>query len=207
MTTNDITPTAASLPTCDHVWGFLVVACESETGRLATNEKAKNESQIGEFGGDEKFKYCPRCGILLKLIRYPKQLDKGTVTEVDKYVDGAGRELGCSRYTAEPEGTEINPPQCTCDELLAFDNSPCRVHGVIGKEEYGNLKRTVASLSTYQESPLPTSTIVPRKGWRHSNGMLFCGTLRIARVDFDTDPAWDVQEIWLDTICNAMNRR
>jgi hypothetical protein len=42
--------------------------------------------------------------------------------------------------------------------------------------------------------------------WRHSHGLIFCGTLRIAREDFDTNPHPDFRDKVFDEICAAMNR-
>lgn len=46
---------------------------------------------------------------------------------------------------------------------------------------------------------------VPRKNWRHSNGYICCGTMRIMKADFDTSPSDDVKKQYLDAICEAMN--
>lgn len=47
--------------------------------------------------------------------------------------------------------------------------------------------------------------VVRRSGWRHNQGFICCGTLRIARADFDTDPCDEVAKQYLDAICDAMN--
>lgn len=41
--------------------------------------------------------------------------------------------------------------------------------------------------------------------WRHADGMLFCGTLRIAKADFDTDPSEDFKTTVFDQIVAALN--
>lgn len=41
--------------------------------------------------------------------------------------------------------------------------------------------------------------------WHHGNGVLVCGTLRIARVDFDTSPAPEVAAEILDWVCGTLN--
>lgn len=41
--------------------------------------------------------------------------------------------------------------------------------------------------------------------WRYAGGYLCCGTLRIARVDFDTDPSPEFQAQVFDQIVTAMN--
>lgn len=41
--------------------------------------------------------------------------------------------------------------------------------------------------------------------WRHANGFLMCGTLRIAREDFDTDPDEKFKRLVFDQIVNALN--
>lgn len=41
--------------------------------------------------------------------------------------------------------------------------------------------------------------------WRHSHGMIFCGTLRIAKGDFDTNPHPDFCARVFDDICRTMN--
>jgi hypothetical protein len=55
------------------------------------------------------------------------------------------------------------------------------------------------------EQSAPAAERVLESEWRHSNGMLFCGTMRIAKADFDTDPAPDFKERVFDDICNALN--
>lgn len=41
--------------------------------------------------------------------------------------------------------------------------------------------------------------------WRHSHGVICCGSLRIAQADFDTDPASEVQKQILDQLCESAN--
>ena len=41
--------------------------------------------------------------------------------------------------------------------------------------------------------------------WRHGNGYLICGTLRIARADFDTDPSPGFKRELFDWICTRLN--
>ena len=48
---------------------------------------------------------------------------------------------------------------------------------------------------------------VPRSGWRHAQGYIFCGTMRILKADFDTDPCAEVAAQYFDAICDAMNSR
>ena len=43
------------------------------------------------------------------------------------------------------------------------------------------------------------------RNWRHSHGYLFAGTMRIARMDFDTDPDEAMKNETFDAICDAMN--
>lgn len=53
--------------------------------------------------------------------------------------------------------------------------------------------------------PIPPLPIL-RGRWRHSNGMIFCGTLRIAKGDFDTNPHPDFCALVFDDICRTMNK-
>lgn len=49
-------------------------------------------------------------------------------------------------------------------------------------------------------------TEAPLSGrWRHGNGAVCCGSLRVLRVDFDTAPAPNVQAEVLDWLCAALN--
>jgi hypothetical protein len=41
--------------------------------------------------------------------------------------------------------------------------------------------------------------------WRHAEGFLICGTLRIARADFDTDPSEGFRVRMFDWICDTLN--
>jgi len=50
------------------------------------------------------------------------------------------------------------------------------------------------------------SAPVLRGQWRHSHGMIFCGTLRIAKQDFDTNPHPDFCARVFDDICRTMNK-
>lgn len=42
--------------------------------------------------------------------------------------------------------------------------------------------------------------------WRHSRGFLFCGTLRIAKADFDTDSSEAFKVQVFDQIVDALNK-
>ncbi len=49
-------------------------------------------------------------------------------------------------------------------------------------------------------------TSEPIKGeYRHSNGYLCCGTLRIARADFDTNPPQAMRDATLDWLAQLAN--
>ena len=41
--------------------------------------------------------------------------------------------------------------------------------------------------------------------WRHNNGYICCGTLRIAKADFDTDPSPEFQQRVFDWVCQQLN--
>lgn len=41
--------------------------------------------------------------------------------------------------------------------------------------------------------------------WRHSNGVICCGTLRIANVDIDTNPSEEFKSELLGWICKTLN--
>lgn len=41
--------------------------------------------------------------------------------------------------------------------------------------------------------------------WHHGGGFLVCGTIRVAKADFDTSPPQAVQETIFDEICEALN--
>jgi hypothetical protein len=41
--------------------------------------------------------------------------------------------------------------------------------------------------------------------WHHGNGVLCCGTVRIARADFDTEPTQKIQDEYFDHICQVLN--
>lgn len=41
--------------------------------------------------------------------------------------------------------------------------------------------------------------------WRYGHGVLCCGTLRIARSDFDTNPSPEFQQEVFDWICDTLN--
>jgi hypothetical protein len=49
----------------------------------------------------------------------------------------------------------------------------------------------------------PSSPLSGR--WHHGNGALACGTLRVARADFDTNPSETVQAEVFDWICEVLN--
>ena len=49
------------------------------------------------------------------------------------------------------------------------------------------------------ESPLGTNR------WHHGNGVLVCGTVRIATADFDTNPPQEFQTRMFDWICQTLN--
>jgi hypothetical protein len=54
-------------------------------------------------------------------------------------------------------------------------------------------------LAQAPRSPLPGSK------WRWANGMIFCGTLRIVKADFDTDPSPEFCKRVFDYICDTLN--
>lgn len=41
--------------------------------------------------------------------------------------------------------------------------------------------------------------------WRHGHGVICCGTLRIARSDFDTNPSPEFERDVLEWMCNTLN--
>ncbi len=43
--------------------------------------------------------------------------------------------------------------------------------------------------------------------WRHSNGTVCCGTMRIMRCDFDTNPSDDYKKEVLDWVCDTLNEK
>lgn len=47
---------------------------------------------------------------------------------------------------------------------------------------------------------------VPPKHFRHNNGFICSGTLRIAREDFDTAPTDAVKKEYLDALCDTGNQ-
>lgn len=42
--------------------------------------------------------------------------------------------------------------------------------------------------------------------WHHGNGVLVCGTIRIARADFDTNPSQQFQDDMFDWMCEVLNK-
>lgn len=42
--------------------------------------------------------------------------------------------------------------------------------------------------------------------WRHGNGYLICGTLRIAVQNFDSDPSETMKKEVFDWICQTLNQ-
>lgn len=68
-----------------------------------------------------------------------------------------------------------------------------------------NIKQ-ILSLTNKQDTSAEQGEPVLSKGsWRHNQGMLFSGTLRVARADFDTAPSEKVRDEILQNICDAMN--
>lgn len=56
-----------------------------------------------------------------------------------------------------------------------------------------------ASAEEEQTTPLLTGQ------WYHGNGVICCGTRRIARADFDTNPSWEFKNKVLGWLCETMN--
>lgn len=56
-----------------------------------------------------------------------------------------------------------------------------------------------------ESSALPACSAPLSGRWRHGDGYLICGTLRIARADFDTDPSPEIQTELLDWIVSSLN--
>lgn len=42
--------------------------------------------------------------------------------------------------------------------------------------------------------------------WHHGNGVLVCGSIRIATADFDTNPSKEFQNQMFDWICTTLNQ-
>lgn len=42
--------------------------------------------------------------------------------------------------------------------------------------------------------------------WHHGNGVLVCGTVRIASADFDTNPPKQFQNEMFDWMCEILNK-
>ena len=120
-----------------------------------------------------------------------------------------------AKYLMMGEFSETAPvpcPDCTIDEPERDDELECAT--CFGSRE---LEQVVpVSWSTIKEiyakavdhfSPETSEKypVVRRSGWRHAQGFICCGTMRIARADFDTDPCDEVAKQYLDAICDAMN--
>lgn len=68
-------------------------------------------------------------------------------------------------------------------------------------QKEANARRAASELA-----PARGSAPTLKGHWRHSHGLIFCGTLRIAREDFDTNPHPDFRDKVFDEICDMMNR-
>lgn len=90
-----------------------------------------------------------------------------------------------------------NPSCAKCGLEMTPDNA--RVH----PEYFLHDNCLPDELKPKAKSPLVQKPLTGR--WRWSNGTLCCGTMRIARLDFDTDPSHEFQEELLDWICNTLN--
>lgn len=78
----------------------------------------------------------------------------------------------------------------------------CKTHHVI-EDGYCGVCRE-CTLPSF--APATGSGPTLRGLWRHSHGLIFCGTLRVAREDFDTSPHPDFRDKVFDEICAAMNK-
>ncbi|MDH5573660.1 MAG: hypothetical protein OEY89_17985 [Gammaproteobacteria bacterium] len=57
----------------------------------------------------------------------------------------------------------------------------------------------------YELRPRLPDTFFTLGNWRHSNGIIFCGSLRIAIRDFDTNPSEKVAKECFDWVCETLN--
>jgi hypothetical protein len=54
--------------------------------------------------------------------------------------------------------------------------------------------------------PFPTDSRPLTGQWRYSNGYLCCGTLRIAKMDIDTNPSTEFETELFEWICKTLNK-
>lgn len=71
----------------------------------------------------------------------------------------------------------------------------------VSPEDATNVANAYLAEHPADEPPKPL-----RGEWRHSNGIICCGSLRIAVADFDTQPSPEFVTEVFDWICKTMNR-
>jgi len=76
----------------------------------------------------------------------------------------------------------------------------CKCSGINGNHDYKCEHYAAQAAATLE--PDPVLEMLGKWGpFRHSNGVICCGSLRVARADFDTNPPADVQKEILDALC------
>ena len=92
---------------------------------------------------------------------------------------------GCAANPAHDEGHTV-----VCDALDGGCGAMC-----------GYKASRKLAIAAWNAQPAPDAS---KWGpFRHNNGVICCGTLRIARADFDTNPSPEVQKEILDALCSG----
>lgn len=95
--------------------------------------------------------------------------------------------------------TQIDGYGASLSDLLTPPNAK---NIILGVEELGELAAHIEDAIKEKE---PQTT--PLKGnWHHANGYVCCGTLRIFKADFDTNPSDDFKQELTDWVCETLNR-
>ena len=73
--------------------------------------------------------------------------------------------------------------------------------------ESASVQRALCQVWNEVAQEVDTSTTPPLTGtWRHNNGIICCGSLRIAQESFDTDPAKGFKDCVLDWMVETLNK-
>jgi hypothetical protein len=81
----------------------------------------------------------------------------------------------------------------------------CDTRLPVQAELYADAPSTISLTNKQDTSAEQGEPVLSKGSWRHNQGMLFSGTLRVARADFDTAPSEKVRDEILQNICDAMN--
>jgi NTP pyrophosphatase (non-canonical NTP hydrolase) len=90
---------------------------------------------------------------------------------------------------------------------IHFGARPTATPGCLLKVQHGEERAMLMEMRQLEDGLREITSIPPTLigRWHHGNGVIVAGGTRIAREDFDSDPAAEFKKEFWDWVCNTMN--